>query len=137
MSFPASFFRGSDACLLVMDITSEESFKSLNSWKMEFISNADVKDENEFPFALLVNKVDEDASRHTVNINAIKQWAESNGNITVYETSAKTGLNVEKAFIEIATEVLKTKKSVEIRSEAIDINSLTITEENKSEGGCC
>ena len=136
MSFGAAFYRGSDCCLLVLDVTNESSFKSLDTWKKEFIDGADVPNPNEFPFVVLVNKMDEDPSKHVVQLSAVKQWCETNGDIPMYETSAKTGSNVDTAFIDVATKVIKTIRDVsQTAPGSINLNTEIKNDENK--GGCC
>lgn len=112
MSFGAAFYRGSDCCLLVLDVTNEQSFKSLDTWKKEFLNGASVTNPNEFPFVVLVNKMDEDPSKHVVPIQAVKEWCENNGGIPCYETSAKTGAQVDTAFLDVATKVVQSMKEV-------------------------
>lgn len=36
-SISKSYFRGSDACVIVFDVTSKESFQNLEKWKKVFI----------------------------------------------------------------------------------------------------
>lgn len=36
-SLGVAFYRGADACVLVYDITNEESFEHLNMWRREFL----------------------------------------------------------------------------------------------------
>ena len=136
MSFGAAFYRGSDCCLLVVDVTNEASFKSLDTWKKEFIDGADVPNPNDFPFVVLVNKMDEDSSKHVLQLSAVKQWCETNGDIPMYETSAKTGANVDTAFIDVASKVIKSMRDVSNQS-AGSINIEDAVRENNAKGGCC
>jgi len=52
------FYRGSDGCILVYDITSIDSFQSLKRWKEEFINQSNTTNTETFPFVLLGNKSD-------------------------------------------------------------------------------
>ena len=52
------FYRGSDGCVLVYDITSVESFQSLRKWKEEFLNGANISNPETFPFVLVGNKAD-------------------------------------------------------------------------------
>ena len=137
MSFGAAFYRGSDCCLLVLDVTNEASFKSLDTWKKEFIDGAKVSNPHEFPFVVLVNKMDEDPSKHVVQLSMVKQWCEANGGIPMYETSAKTGAQVHTAFIDVATKVVQSQKDVSQQSSG-SINIDTSAQQQKqNNGGCC
>ena len=137
MSFGAAFYRGSDCCLLVVDVTNEASFKSLDTWKKEFLDGASVTNPNDFPFVVLVNKMDEDPSKHLVQLSAVKQWCENNGGIPMYETSAKTGAQVDTAFLDVATKVVQSMKDVQQQPTG-SINIEVASSQNKqSGGGCC
>jgi len=57
-SLGVAFYRGADCCVLVMDVTSPTSFKSLESWKDEFLIQAGPRDPENFPFVVLGNKID-------------------------------------------------------------------------------
>ena len=54
----ASFYRNSEACVLVFDLTVEDSFKNIDQWRIEFLRMLNPPDEDEFPFILLGNKSD-------------------------------------------------------------------------------
>ena len=96
-SLGVAFYRGADCCVLVYDITSSKSFDSIGSWKDEFLTQANPRDPESFPFVLLGNKLDKEVERK-VSTSKASQWARSNGDIPLFETSAKDGLNVEEAF---------------------------------------
>jgi Ras-related protein Rab-7A len=52
-----AFYRGADCCVLVMDVTSPTSFKSLESWKDEFLIQAGPRDPENFPFVVSFNYI--------------------------------------------------------------------------------
>ena len=57
-SLGVAFYRGADCCVLVFDVTSANSFKTLDSWRDEFLIQASPRDPENFPFVVLGNKVD-------------------------------------------------------------------------------
>ena len=59
-SLGVAFYRGADCCVLTYDVTDPESFKSLDSWRDEFLIQAAPRDPENFPFVVLGNKVDLD-----------------------------------------------------------------------------
>lgn len=57
-SLGVAFYRGADCCVLCYDVTNPSSFKSLDSWRDEFLIQASPRDPENFPFVVLGNKVD-------------------------------------------------------------------------------
>ena len=55
-SIGSAFYRGSDCCVVVFDITQAKSFDNLETWKNEFINQGGIKDPERFPFIILGNK---------------------------------------------------------------------------------
>ena len=102
----ASFYRNSDACVLVCDLTDENSFEELEKFRTEFLNKLDPKDPDNFPFVLIGNKCDQSDERR-VKKEQLKLYCESHNNIPYFETSAKIAFNVDKAFEEIARLIIK------------------------------
>ena len=85
--------------MLVYDITSQESFEKIDSWKANFLDQASPETPDQFPFLLLGNK--EDLNNRVVDEETAKQYAQAN-NMIFYETSAKNGKNIDKAIRNIS-----------------------------------
>ena len=60
-SLGVAFYRGADCCILVYDVTSANSFRSLDSWRDEFLIQASPRDPDHFPFVVIGNKIDLDS----------------------------------------------------------------------------
>ena len=103
-SLGVAFYRGADCCVLVFDVTAPVTFKSLDSWRDEFLIQASPREPENFPFVLLGNKVD--LEPRAVSAKRAQQWCQSKNNIPYFETSAKEALNVEQAFQSIARSAL-------------------------------
>jgi Ras-related protein Rab-7A len=99
-SLGVAFYRGADACVLVYDITNQKSFEDLEQWKREFIGQAQPEDESSFPFLVIGNKADLNENRQ-VSVQAGREFCNKHG-LKFFETSAKTGQNVEDAMKDIA-----------------------------------
>ena len=99
-SMGRSFYRGSECCLLVFDLTDAKSFESIESWRTEFLAQLEPKDPNNYPFVIIANKCDKIIERK-VPIEKIKQYCEIK-NIKFFEASAKDRTNVKNAFEEVA-----------------------------------
>ena len=51
-SMGASFYRNSEYCALVCDLTDPKSFEAIESWKTEFLNQLNPKDLDTFQFVL-------------------------------------------------------------------------------------
>lgn len=53
------YYRGADCCVLVYDVTSLKSFKSLDYWRNEFLAEIATPNNGQwFPFVVIGNKID-------------------------------------------------------------------------------
>ena len=105
-SLGVAFYRGADCCVLTYDVTYASSFKSLETWRDEFLVQASPRDPENFPFVLLGNKIDNEANR-AVSTKRAQSWCQSKNNMPYFEVSAKEALNVEEAFQAIARNALQ------------------------------
>ena len=48
-SLGVAFYRGADCCVLVYDVTAPNTFKTLESWRDEFLIQASPRDPDNFP----------------------------------------------------------------------------------------
>eukprot|EP01064_Diplonema_japonicum_P005684 TRINITY_DN1377_c0_g1_i1.p1 TRINITY_DN1377_c0_g1~~TRINITY_DN1377_c0_g1_i1.p1 ORF type:complete len:211 (-),score=62.56 TRINITY_DN1377_c0_g1_i1:193-825(-) len=138
-SLGTAFYRGADACMLVFDLTNQDSFAHLSSWHEEFIHQAG---ENK-DFVLIGNKNDLEDKR-CVSVKAAIAWSQKQAkgddqsSIPYYETSAKDNFNVEQAFMAVAKNALKKAQKVQDDGEFIPGGvKLDKTTEKKKKGGCC
>ena len=92
----SSYYRGAHGIMLVFDITNPESFANLNQWlkEVENYSKEDVR-------KILVGTKSDLADKRKVAYSDAVEYAKSNG-MEYVETSAKTAINVELAFIDLA-----------------------------------
>lgn len=95
-SISAHHYRGSDICIFVFDMTNQNSFIHLDSWKNEFMQSIDVENEYNYPFVLLGNKSDL-ADCAQISPETAEKWATERG-MKFFLVSARTGENVDKAF---------------------------------------
>jgi Ras-related protein Rab-7A len=134
-SLGSAFYRGADACILVFDVTSQDSFSHLTSWMEEFTLQANKRD-----CVLIGNKIDL-ADRRQVSNRAAQSWCQKNDETTIkyFETSAKDNTGVEEAFLAVAQAALKKKATVEedvALPPTIDINK-TDSKKKKKDGCDC
>jgi len=105
-SLGVAFYRGADCCVLTYDVTYAPSFKSLETWRDEFLVQASPRDPENFPFVLLGNKIDNEANR-AVSTKRAQSWCQSKNGMPYFEVSAKEAVNVEEAFQAIARAALQ------------------------------
>ncbi|ETO32210.1 hypothetical protein RFI_04907, partial [Reticulomyxa filosa] len=100
-SLGSAFYKGSDACVLVYDVTNDQSFNQIETWKKNFLDQAGPENGENFPFLLCGNKCDLQSSR-AVQQEEGEKLAKQN-NMPFFETSALDGHNVEAAIRTIAS----------------------------------
>ena len=78
-----AFYRGTQCCILVFDLSDEFSFENLEKWKKEFLQKANPKNPAKFPFVVIGNKTD---LFRCVQEERAREWCRMQGNISYFET---------------------------------------------------
>ena len=104
-SLGPTFYRGTDCCILVYDVTKPQSFENIKKWKNEFTMQLGLSDSDDFPFLLLGNKTD--LPEKSVEETTAREYAKNNGDMLFYEVSSKIGDNIQEAFISLAKKTLE------------------------------
>ena len=118
-SLGIQFYRGADVCVLTYDVTKSSTFRSLDSWRDEFLIQANPEDPENFPFVVLGNKID--LANREVPTRRASKWCQSKNNLPFFETSAKEGFNVDQAFQTIAETALDKQPEIEFPEDSLDI----------------
>ncbi len=106
-----SFFRSASLAIIVYAIDNKYSFEGLTQWlnEVQAQSNPDIK------LVLIGNKADLEESRK-VSKEEGEKFYKDNDMCFFMETSAKTGLNIEKLFIEVAKKLYQVNKNVKTKA---------------------
>ncbi|CDK25846.1 unnamed protein product [Kuraishia capsulata CBS 1993] len=131
-SLGVAFYRGSDCCVLVYDVTNTKSFESISSWKDEFLVQANVKDPDNFPFVVIGNKIDVEENKRLISGKKAQALCAQLGNLPYFETSAKEAVNVEQAFDVVARNALQQEESLEFADDYTDAVNIHVDGDNGS-----
>ena len=125
-SLAPMYYRGAQAAVIVYDITSPESFGRAKKWVQELQRQSDPQ--QSLVMALVGNKTDLSPKR-VVTEQEAKAYADETG-LLFFETSAKSGENVNEIFKAVAA---KLPKNLPPPRQNVELN------ENLSErrAACC
>jgi len=102
-----SYYRGALGIMLVYDITNANSFDNVSKWLKRISDNADEHVQK----IIIGNKCDVEDKRMVTKEKGA-EIAKENG-ISFMETSAKTNVNIEKAFLELAETILDKELNIQ------------------------
>jgi small GTP-binding protein len=100
-SITRSYFRGASGALLVFDISRRNTFASVTAWLHDLRQIA----EDDIVVVLVGNKSDLARDKRQVQVEEAEEWCKVNRVMRYVETSAKSGENVERAFLEVAERI--------------------------------
>lgn len=123
-----AYYRDAHALLLLYDVTNKASFDNIRAWLGEINEYA----QEDVVIMLLGNKADMANERMIRTEDGEKLAREYN--VAFMETSAKTGRNVDLAFMAVAKD-LKMKKTRKPADPKFNVAEY-VSQERKS-GGCC
>jgi len=136
-SLGAAFYRGADACVLVYDITNDQSFKQIETWHSNFLEQAGPENAEKFPFLLCGNKSDLQNKRAVQSQDG--ERLANQHKMHFFETSALNGNNVDAAIRQIAS-VASDLENVpwfqeDVANSGLDIGK-TLTDEEPTSTNC-
>lgn len=138
-----AYYRDAKGILLVYDVTNESSFKNVRSW-MECIEKYS---QGTVSVMLIGNKCD-DLDKREIATERGEALAEKYG-IKFFETSAKTDVNITKAFTALAKDAKRKymESPPKPQVDTVHLNSKapnpavptspTTDGNGKNDGGCC
>ena len=102
----SSYYRGAHGIVIVFDITNLESFTNCEMWLTEVQRYA-----NDQASRILVGTKSDLADRRKISYADAQEFAAKNG-MEYIETSAKTGTNVESAFLNLAKQLCSINRTI-------------------------
>jgi len=102
--FP-NYIKGATAAIILYDITRKETLEDVHNW----VEICDLNGDSEIIKLLIGNKIDLIEQRQITKEYAQHECSKYKWCVDLIETSAKTGENVEKAFLKVARKLIDLK----------------------------
>jgi len=119
-----TYYRGAHGICLVYDITDPDSFLRLGNWLTDASEQADENAKK----LIIGTKIDLESNRK-VSREAVRAFAERMS-LTAYETSSKSGSNVESAFMSLTKLLLEELGDMDLQQN--DQNTIQLSGNTRS-----
>lgn len=123
----SSYYRGAQGIVIVYDISNRQSFDDVKAWLVECQTN-----NNKAQIILVGNKCDLPNSQRQVSTKEGKEFADALG-YKFIETSAKSNVEIDNAFILIVLEIGKHNMLTSLKSQHVNLGTSTPVKPKK----CC
>ena len=131
-SMSVQVIKNSDAVILVYAIDDLTSFKDLDQWLSKLNETTDITKK---PIIIIGNKADVENGKREVTYEEGRNYAENKG-YKFYETSAKTGQNINEAFNDIFEQLYQNFEG-EITGKKQVNAGIQINKKNKGKNRSC
>ncbi|ELP84904.1 hypothetical protein EIN_284900 [Entamoeba invadens IP1] len=121
----SSYFRGTHGCVIVYDVNKVETYDRLSYWVEEYLD-----EQPNSEIVIVGNKAD---NGKQVSKDVTQDFAYGK-KVKRFYTSAKTGMNIDEVFDELAEAISSNEKIMSSLHETNKITTLAPIEESKS---CC
>ena len=127
-SLTKGFFRNAEGVMLVYDVTNSETYENLKYW-MQSIKNNLGENMGEIPIIIIGNKID--CQEREVSVEEAENFWKEQG-FPYFETSAKTGENIDKTIKFLVKQVINVKEGNKEENKDY-IKSIKIEKDDKNE----
>ena len=131
-SIASNYMKKANGVVLVYDITNEKSFHGIDKWISEISGDSN----NVKPMILIGNKADMEDKRVVSKSEGEELAKKYCGGIHFYETSCKTGDNVDVAITDLVNQIYNKYSGNTIEENNIKINKNN-KDGNKEKKKCC
>ena len=124
-SITKNYYKGAHGILLIYDVTSRKTYDNIKNWVTQIKEEVSEK----VTIILVGNKIDDEKNRK-VSTEEGEKMAKECG-LSFYETSAKSGINIDSTFNELVTKTVEKYSKVDGKGDKLN---------NKKSGnkkGCC
>lgn len=129
------YYQEAVGALLVFDVMRHQTLDLAVQWKKDIDSKVFTSQGKPIPCMLLGNKIDLcESGNWGKTKEEIQQFCEENNFIGFFETSARTGQNLDEAHRGLVKYIIENKIEPFSEGHGVDLNS---SKEKKDEGGCC
>lgn len=125
-SLGVQYFRNCDGAILVYDVSQKTSFENIENWLEKLTEN----NSESVPYVIFENKIDKEQKEWEVQREEVEVLKEKL-KVDFLPVSAKTGQNVEDAFLTIAKKVIEKNKDFEVKAR------LQLTKGGHKKNSCC
>ena len=124
-SITKNYYKGAHGIILIYDVTSRKTFENVKNWVEQ------IKEEvsDKVNIILVGNKIDDEKNRK-VSTEEGKQMADS-CELEFFETSAKSGVNIDSTFNELVKKTVETYSKTEGKGEKLN------SKKPGTKKGCC
>lgn len=126
-----TFYKGAQGIVLAFDLSTYSTFRNMDNWIKQIQSCA----QKNVSIVLVGNKCD--IANRNVTQKEATNFASDNG-LTYFETSAKTGHNINEVFEFLTKEIIKNKESTpNILTKSMVLTNDNNDSKNKEKKKCC
>ena len=124
-SITKNYYKGAHGIILIYDITSRKTFENVKNW----VSQIKEEVSDKVIIILVGNKIDDESNRK-VSKEEGKKMANDCG-LDFFETSAKSGLNIDSTFNELVKKTVETYSKIDGKGDKLN------SKKSGKKKGCC
>ena len=124
-SITKNYYKGAHGIILIYDVTSRKTFENVKNW----VSQIKEEVSDKVIIILVGNKIDDESNRK-VSKEEGKKMANDCG-LDFFETSAKSGLNIDSTFNELVKKTVETYSKIDGKGDKLN------AKKSGKKKGCC